>query len=36
MKKKELANLWSKSKVTKKAHAGRGPEAKWEMYENAC
>lgn len=28
---KELANLWRRSKVTKNAHASRGPEAKWEI-----
>jgi hypothetical protein len=28
---KELANLWSGSKVAKKALAGRGPEAKLEI-----
>jgi hypothetical protein len=26
-----LANLWSTKKLTKKAHAGHGPETKWEM-----
>jgi hypothetical protein len=25
---KRLANLWSRRKITKKAHAGRGPEIK--------
>jgi hypothetical protein len=29
--KKRLANLWSKKKITKTAHAGRGHETKWEM-----
>ncbi|MGB8368794.1 MAG: hypothetical protein ACLPYZ_03105 [Limisphaerales bacterium] len=29
--KKVLANPWSRKKITKKAHAGRGQEAKWEM-----
>jgi len=28
---KGLANLWSRKKITKKAHAGRGHEIKWEM-----
>jgi hypothetical protein len=28
---KGLATLWSRKKNTKKAHAGRGPEAKWEI-----
>jgi hypothetical protein len=28
---KGLANLWSRKKITKKAHAGRGQETKWEM-----
>jgi len=28
---KELANPLSGSKVAYKAHAGRGPEAKWEI-----
>jgi hypothetical protein len=26
-----LANPWSRKKVTKKAHAGRGQETKWEI-----
>jgi hypothetical protein len=29
--KKVLANLWSRQKITKKVHAGRGPETKWEI-----
>jgi hypothetical protein len=29
--KKGLANLWSSKKITKKAHAGRKQETKWEM-----
>ena len=28
---KGLANLWSRKKITKKAHAGRGQETKWEI-----
>jgi hypothetical protein len=28
---KTLANLSSRKKITKKAHAGRGPESKWEI-----
>jgi hypothetical protein len=28
---KGLANLWSRKRITKKAHAGRGQETKWEM-----
>gem|GEM_PF-1331736 len=28
---KDLANLWSRKKITKKAHAGRGLETIWEM-----
>jgi hypothetical protein len=28
---KWLANLWSGKKITKKAHAGRGQEPKWEI-----
>jgi hypothetical protein len=28
---KDLANLWSRKKITKKAHAGRGLEIIWEM-----
>jgi hypothetical protein len=28
---KGLANLWSRKKITKKAHGGRGQESKWEM-----
>ena len=31
---KKLASLWSRqkmTKITKKAHAGRGPETKWEI-----
>jgi len=26
-----LEKLWSRKKITKKAHAGRGPETRWEM-----
>lgn len=26
-----LANLWRRNILKKKAHAGRGPEIKWEM-----
>jgi hypothetical protein len=26
-----LANLWNRKKITKKAHAGRGQEIKWEI-----
>jgi hypothetical protein len=29
--KERLVNLWSRKKITKKAHAGRGPETKWEI-----
>jgi hypothetical protein len=29
--KKRLANLWSRKKITKKAHASRGLETKWEI-----
>src|SRR5208282_5709160 len=28
---KDLANLWSRKKITKKAHAGRGLETIWEI-----
>jgi hypothetical protein len=28
---KGLANLWSRKRIMKKAHAGRGQETKWEM-----
>jgi len=28
---KGLANLWSRRKITKQAHAGRGQETKWEI-----
>jgi len=28
---KGLAFLWSRKKITKKAHAGRGPETQWEI-----
>jgi hypothetical protein len=28
---KMLANLWSRRKITKKAHAGRGQEIEWEI-----
>jgi hypothetical protein len=31
---KDLANLWSRKKITKKAHAGRGQETKWEIRFN--
>jgi hypothetical protein len=37
--KKRLATLWSRKKITKKAHAGRGHETKWEMsikYAGIC
>jgi hypothetical protein len=27
---KWLANLWSRKKITKKVHAGRGQQTKWE------
>jgi hypothetical protein len=27
---KRLANLWSRKKITKKAHAGGGQDTKWE------
>jgi hypothetical protein len=29
--KKDVANLWSRTRITKKAHAGHGQESKWEM-----
>jgi hypothetical protein len=29
--KKGLANMWGGKKITKKAHAGRGQETKWEI-----
>jgi hypothetical protein len=29
--KKVLANLWRRKRITKKAHAGRGQEIKWEI-----
>lgn len=29
--KKVLANLWSRKKIKKKPHAGRGQETKWEI-----
>jgi len=29
--KKAFANPWSRRKNPQKAHAGRGPETKWEM-----
>jgi hypothetical protein len=29
--KKTLANQWNRKKITKKAHAGRGQETKWEI-----
>ena len=29
--KKVLANQWNRKRITKKAHAGRGPETIWEM-----
>jgi hypothetical protein len=32
--KKVLANLWSRQRITKKAHAGRGPEVIWEIPGN--
>jgi hypothetical protein len=28
---KSLANLWSRKRITKKPHAGRGLETNWEM-----
>jgi hypothetical protein len=28
-----LANLWSRKKIKKKAHAGRGQETEWEMSD---
>jgi hypothetical protein len=28
---KRLANLWSRQRITKKAHAGRGLETIWEI-----
>jgi hypothetical protein len=31
---KGLANLWSRKKITKKAHAGHGPETQWEIPVN--
>jgi hypothetical protein len=31
---KRLANLWGRKKSTKKAHAGRGPETKWEIPDH--
>jgi len=30
---KRIANLWGRNKITKKAHAGRGHEIKWEMSD---
>jgi hypothetical protein len=30
-RKKVLANQWNRKRITKKAHAGRGPETIWEM-----
>jgi hypothetical protein len=29
--KKNLQGLWSRKKITKKAHAGRGQETQWEI-----
>jgi hypothetical protein len=31
---KGLENLWSRKKITKKAHAGRRQETKWEIPAN--
>jgi len=31
--KKVLANQWNRKRITKKAHAGRGPETIWEMSD---
>jgi hypothetical protein len=31
--KKVLANQWNRKRITEKAHAGRGPETKWEMSD---
>jgi hypothetical protein len=28
---KSLANLWRSKRITKKSHAGRGQEIKWEI-----
>jgi hypothetical protein len=28
---KGLANRWSRKRITKKAHAGRGKESRWEI-----
>jgi hypothetical protein len=30
-----LAKLWSRTKITKKIHAGRGQETIWEMSDYA-
>jgi hypothetical protein len=32
--KKGLANRWNSKRITKKAHAGRGLETKWEMSDD--
>jgi hypothetical protein len=32
---KRLANLWGRSRVKQKAHAGRGQESKWEININS-
>src|ERR1035438_3504253 len=31
---KDFANLWKGKRITKKAHAGRGQETKWEIPIN--
>jgi hypothetical protein len=31
---KDLANLWSRKRIMKKAHAGRGQETIWEIPVN--
>jgi hypothetical protein len=30
---KGLATLWRRTRIAKKAHAGQGPETKWEMSD---
>jgi hypothetical protein len=32
---KGLANLWSRKKITKEVHAGRGQETEWEMPDES-
>jgi hypothetical protein len=32
--KKVFANWWNRKKITKKSHAGRGPETIWEISIN--